>query len=388
MLGGTQRWWCDRRAIALISSAMANEGFCVIDNFLPQESVGELLAAMIGLRDAGEVDRGNKPQPYFDRDINADPADMMNKDNIRRKWAAWDDNITFCGSSDPRGRMIHELYTPEVDALLTRLRDGGEGAGCIPAVAERLRTITFREETMPAYYLESTRGRYQQHIDSQGGAWRWFTAIFYLNHNWQYSDGGINRLYCPGAYSTEVKYEVLPIANRLFLLWGNEECPHEITSVFRDRYAINTFFADGPSMFGAKLQLRPQAAVPDVNCLPEKAELPKGVMEFLHQFFPVQPLSVAEALCRIGVETGVAENLSRLHGFISEHRLEADEDAHVAMLHCVAKYGGVPNGSADMQVARGPRECGNCLMLTRQGRWGNGPFAGHWYCDLCWSEWN
>jgi len=387
-LEGRRDWWLDRRAIAVVSRAMQRDKFCVIDNFLPDDVVDNLLVYMKSMRAAGEVERGNKQQSYYEQDINADPADMMNKDNIPRKWAAWDDNITFCGNSDPRAKLVHEHYTPVIDRLVTRLRDGIETDGCVPGVSERMRTIVFREETMPAYYLQSTRGRYQRHIDSQGGAWRWLSAVFYLNHNWRCEDGGINRLYEAGRYSTHVKYEVLPIANRLFLLWGEEDCPHEICAVKRDRYAINTFFADGPSMFAAKLHLDTPAALAEVNRLPGMAGLPKGVMEFLHQFFPIEPLSVSDALRRSGIYCDTADRLDRLHSFVSNHRLQVDEQSHVAMLHCVARYGGVPDGPDEMQVARGPRECGHCRAVTRTGRWGVGPFEGSWYCGSCWSSWD
>merc|ERR1719326_695503 len=132
---------------------------------------------------------------------------------------------------------------------------------------------------MVACYRAASRGKYFQHIDSGGGAQRLLTAILYCNPgSWTHQDGGCNRMYSEGWFSTTIKEDILPLGNRLLLFWGDEDCPHEVTAaVSRDRYAMTIFTAHGPTL------------------LRERLGTAQGRKEIVDDFEPLRPHSFAEA---------------------------------------------------------------------------------------------
>merc|ERR1712032_452767 len=98
--------------------------------------------------------------------------------------------------------------------------------------------------------------------------------------------------------STEVRYEVLPVANRLVLFWSDEECPHEVQATHRDRFAATVWFCDGSNSVHG----------------------PQDMAQLLKNSHPVAPLSVAMAMQRAGAHPSQADRLQLLHDFYTERR--------------------------------------------------------------------
>jgi len=188
----------------------------------------------------------------------------------------WDDNLTYVSDADARAEAVGSIYTRAVDILFNLLKSGGFGV--VPEVAKRLEALHYREKVMVACYRPETRGQYFQHIDSGGGAQRLLTTILYLNEDWTHEDGACNRMYYEGWFSTRVKEDILPIANRLLVFWGDEDCPHEVTAALRrDRYAMTIFAADAAIL------------------LKERLSHSQGQRELVEDFHPISPLSFMEA---------------------------------------------------------------------------------------------
>merc|ERR1719343_1816046 len=107
------------------------------------------------------------------------------------------------------------------DALLSRLKGVIPHCGDVASsVVDRLQAADLREHVMVASYRGGERGRYLRHTDIGRNAV--LTALYYLNHDWTEADGGQLRIYYPGHASTEVRYDALPVGNRLLLFWSNE----------------------------------------------------------------------------------------------------------------------------------------------------------------------
>jgi len=269
---GSRWWWQQPQAMALITTALAREKYVTIDGFLPKEEFQELMEACRRLGRTGQLARGNRGHGRVEQD----EADLLNTGNQPRKWCMWDDNLTYCGDADVRAASVGLLYTRALDCLLSLLKLSGSSV--VPAVSKRLEQVLFREKVMVACYRTETRGQYFQHVDSGGGAQRSLTAILYFNQGWTPEDGGFNRMYHEGWFNTEVKEDILPVANRLLLFWANEDCPHEVTAqLARDRYAMTVWFAHGPTL------------------LRERLRCPRGRQEMIDDFHPVAPHSFMQA---------------------------------------------------------------------------------------------
>eukprot|EP00747_Dinoflagellata_sp_TGD_P169389 gnl/TRDRNA2_/TRDRNA2_198281_c0_seq1.p1 gnl/TRDRNA2_/TRDRNA2_198281_c0~~gnl/TRDRNA2_/TRDRNA2_198281_c0_seq1.p1 ORF type:complete len:610 (+),score=109.73 gnl/TRDRNA2_/TRDRNA2_198281_c0_seq1:31-1860(+) len=276
LLDPTGYWWYEPSALATITKALATEKYVIIDGFLPDMEYERLRVAGMAMGRGGQLHRGNRGGG---RRVEEDGADLLNACNRPRKWTMWDDNVAYCSDDDSRAPPVGSVLTVALDALVSRLRDGGRGVH--PAVSERLKEVYFREKVMVACYRAETCGRYFQHVDSAGGAQRLLTTILYLNADWQYADGGFNRLYKEGWFNKEVKADILPVANRLLVFWADDDCPHEVTACpRRDRYAMTVWFAKGATL------------------LRERLHSTEGRRELVEDFHPVRPCSFLEAALR------------------------------------------------------------------------------------------
>merc|ERR1740121_142199 len=289
-------------------------------------------------------------------------------------------------------KEVGDILTRSTDVLVSHLKRGG--GGVCPAVAERLRDVHFREETMVARYTGDTRGRYQYHSDDGGGLWRWLTVILYINRDWHAEDQGHNRLYFPGRNNCRVKADILPVANRLLVFWASDDCPHEVLSTRRDRWALSTWYTHGPIM------LRDRAASTQVlNRISSSEAFPPGVLEMLPAFFPVRPLSFRDGVLLSGLAEEQANRMSELYEFLHEQRGKCGKEDFMQLIRYISSNGGKPClppvwplGIAD--AAGAPRRdvdgkfsCASCRQKCVDGSVGVGEFKDQWFCGRCWRSW-
>eukprot|EP00747_Dinoflagellata_sp_TGD_P077843 gnl/TRDRNA2_/TRDRNA2_159778_c0_seq4.p1 gnl/TRDRNA2_/TRDRNA2_159778_c0~~gnl/TRDRNA2_/TRDRNA2_159778_c0_seq4.p1 ORF type:complete len:178 (-),score=26.18 gnl/TRDRNA2_/TRDRNA2_159778_c0_seq4:98-631(-) len=143
-------------------------------------------------------------------------------------------------------------------------------------------SVDFRESAMVSCYPGEARGRYLRHCDTGRGAA--LTAILYLNDEWTAEDGGVLRLYEKGFHNTQVKWDVLPVANRLVLFWATEESPHEVLPTLRDRFAATIWYRDCRTLSDAA-----------------------SFVDTILRCSPVRPLSLADTVERAHMQGGSPE---------------------------------------------------------------------------------
>lgn len=244
------RWWLDREALQLIAASLDANHFAIVDGLLAQEDVNSLNTIAKWFYKEGQMRPGIEEQKggYGGYWGNGNEGDFLNTEGLPRKWTMEGDFRSWVNDNDGRAPGLR-LLTQAIDSLVIALKDL-EASGCrlSQKVSERMRTIDCRENTMIACYPGETRGRYLRHCDTGRGAV--VTCIFYLNTVWSDRDGGELRLYGEGFHNTQVKFDILPVANRLLLFWATEECPHEVMPTSHDRFAMTIWYRDSHSLDG------------------------------------------------------------------------------------------------------------------------------------------
>jgi len=201
--------------------------------------------------------------------------------------------------------------TRATDLLVSALKAGGPGHP--PSVALRLRHVDLREKCMVTCYREASRGRYQQHVDSHDAKYRVLSTLLYPNEDWQPEYGGSNRMYGPGLHSTAVRYDTLPIDNRMLVFWAGDECPHEVLPAFRDRYAMTVWYA------GADILVQDMLGHPKgMGQMLEEDHM--KIVGHLQTAFPVCPLTFKDAMMNVGVPEDEASRLHDVHSFMAYDR--------------------------------------------------------------------
>lgn len=334
---GYEHWWMAPPVIEAIALALMESRFAVVDDFLPEKDFAHLEALAERLYKDGHMYRGNVDQSgsYFG-DAVSDA--FVNSENVPQRWGAWGNHKTFCGDCDARAPGI-SLLPAATDALLSRLKGVVPGARVPASLRERLRPADFREAVMVATYRGAERGRYLRHSDV--GRNSVLTALYYVNRGWKPEDGGQLRLFGPGHYSTRVAYDLAPQANRLLLFWANTECPHEVLRTRRDRYAMTVWYINGKDVLSG----------------------PTGFMHTMRNLHAVAPLSVADALQRLGVGEEGARKVDHLHR------------AHVAT--------GASDSDALLARLRGLGLCARCGETSAQGCQAEGQREPRWFCASC-----
>uniref|UniRef100_A0A7S4RB46 Fe2OG dioxygenase domain-containing protein n=1 Tax=Alexandrium monilatum TaxID=311494 RepID=A0A7S4RB46_9DINO len=307
-LQSAPRWWLDPRALALISLALEHQKYIVIDGFLQDPEWRAILSEARSINHAGQMEPGRKKGTSH---LAVDEADLMNRDDRPYRWTMLDDNIAYCGDGDSRAPSVGRYDTPARDALVTALQAGGSGTR--PAVAARLASVHLREKAMVTVYRASTRGRYQQHVDSHDAKFRRLSTLLYFNEGWEPGDGGENRLFEAGAYNTQVKADTAPLANRLLVFWAEEDCPHEVLHTWKDRYAATVWYADADllvgDMLGHPLGMRDRLAEDHMK-----------IVGHLQTAFPVAPLAFADVMLRAGVPREEGRRLHAIHSLLAYDR--------------------------------------------------------------------
>ncbi len=82
---------------------------------------------------------------------------------------------------------------------------------------------------------------YHQHVDAfKGHSNRVVTSVFYLNPDWEKSDGGELVIYNPDDNTQEIQ-RISPAFGTL-VLFMSERFPHEVLVAHRERYSISGWF--------------------------------------------------------------------------------------------------------------------------------------------------
>jgi len=107
------------------------------------------------------------------------------------------------------------------------------------AMNQRLYMGLFKYEAHYAHYSEGAF--YQRHLDAfKGKSNRVLTTLFYLNKDWQASDGGELLLYGDSPEKAPLE-TVLPEYGK-FVVFLSDRFPHEVLKANRDRYSISGWF--------------------------------------------------------------------------------------------------------------------------------------------------
>jgi SM-20-related protein len=191
-----------------IAATLANQGWCVTDDFLPPLLVGQLRHEAQarwqdgGFRRAG-VGRG---------------AELTVRDVVRTDRVAWLDPEALSAAQ--------RLYWSRLEQL--RL-----------AVNRMLYLGLYELEAHLAVYPPGAY--YRKHLDQfRGVGTRTLSCVLYLNEDWQAQDGGVLRIYTePDA--PDVSIAVLPKGGRLVSFFSARFL-HEVEPATRERFSITGWF--------------------------------------------------------------------------------------------------------------------------------------------------
>lgn len=287
-VAGFARWWLSPRVLELVLSSLDKNCFAVIDEFLEPSEMRCLRADAQQLYLNGYMTRGNADQSYsYWGDDMAD--EFANGQNVRMKWSAFGNHKLFVGDHSTMAPGVRCL--PRMtDMLLSHLKNfNPDTSADVSHTVKRLQAADLREHVMVATYRGGEQGRYLRHTDIGRNAV--LTMLYYLNHDWTEEDAGHLRVYHPGHTTTRVRYDVLPVGNRLLMFWANEDCPHEVLPTRRDRYAMTVWYRSA------------------ADVLHDKA----GVDNLLKNLHPVAPLTVEDVLLREGADPLEARRIETMY---------------------------------------------------------------------------
>lgn len=348
-------WWESEDALQLIARSLARNKFALVDNFLPDGVASSFSTSVRKLWTGGAMVRGSSLSGLATGD---DSGDFQNKELMERKWTVRGDHAAHIAENSadvPEGFA----FLRAADALIMALRSlpsRSEKSHLLCAetqvVAERLGGTDFREDLMTAIYPGATRSRYHPHIDNDRDfIHRSLTAILYLNPDWCREDGGELRLFneaslpLPQPMDLGSKYDVVPEFNRLLVFWANEDCPHEVLTTFRDRFAATIFYVDGR----------------------RSASDSRAAARLALQLRPVMPLTHDEALERSAADAEQLIHFRAIHAAGATSADQARGEEHGGRCNTRDK----PSGGADVreaclaqQEARSGQTCRNTTFVS------------------------
>ncbi len=199
---------CEREQIC---AAIADEGWCVVDQFLPHALTLQLQQDCLQLRKSGNLKNagvGIGQQLQVDRRIRGDQTFWLDQLNN----AAQKDFFHHC-----------ELLRHELN-----------------------QTLFLGLEEIEAHYAHYSPGAfYRRHLDRfKTDDRRVVSMLLYLNADWQNTDAGNLRIYLFDQEKTQVDIE--PIFNRaVFFL--SADFYHEVLPAKRDRLSIAAWFKQRPT---------------------------------------------------------------------------------------------------------------------------------------------
>lgn len=188
--------------------AISNQGFVVIDNFLPEAMIQALRQRAKILQESGYMQQAGVGKG----------ADKQVLKKLRGDAIYWlDDNTQHPAESGYLAKM--ELLR---EALNRHFYMG-----------------LFEYETHFAIYPPG--GTYHKHLDQfKGHIERQVSAILYLNQDWQEDDGGELRLYLNGT-ADDTHIDITPLGGRL-ILFLSARFLHEVLPARRERISLTGWF--------------------------------------------------------------------------------------------------------------------------------------------------
>eukprot|EP00929_Paragymnodinium_shiwhaense_P032269 TRINITY_DN17918_c0_g1_i1.p1 TRINITY_DN17918_c0_g1~~TRINITY_DN17918_c0_g1_i1.p1 ORF type:complete len:462 (+),score=91.55 TRINITY_DN17918_c0_g1_i1:65-1387(+) len=210
-------WWQDDAVASKGRAALEVESFFTLDNFLKVEEAQAVADAVKALRTGKVMKKGE-----------------TTGGNTRVGLPHRGDTIVWLPFRTSDGDASMEPFrhlSSQIEVLASRIPELAGAGWCSQAMA--------------TCYPGRTRARYFRHIDNSSGNGRLFTAILYLNPDWNgQQHGGQLRMFGPGERNFAVKHEIEPLFNRLLIFWSDNRCPHEVLSAAKDRLAVTVWFYD------------------------------------------------------------------------------------------------------------------------------------------------
>lgn len=188
-----------------IADGLADEGFAIVDGFLPGEAVRSIL----------EEDVFVHHKLHF-RKAGIGKLDKQINEGIRGDFIQWIDPASATPAEQDYLHRLRDLLLYLNQSLYLSLKD-----------VEIHRTV----------YPPGTR--YQRHRDQfRSDDHRKLSLICYLNANWKSEDGGALRLYLPDGVR-----DVFPEAGKL-VCFRSDLLEHEVLPATRDRFSLTGWALD------------------------------------------------------------------------------------------------------------------------------------------------
>lgn len=203
-----------------IVTHIAEQGFCIVENFLDVATVSNLAAEAIDLKSKSEL----KPAGIGreNRELNAE---------IRGDSIHWLDA--------EQATAAQQIYFTQMEQLRLSLN-------------QTLYLGLFGLESHLAIYPEGAF--YKPHLDcfanaDQSKPQRKISCIVYLNQHWQADDGGELRLYLNAENAEQASYlDVAPLCGRA-VIFLSDTFYHEVLPAKRERISLTGWFYTRPQGF-------------------------------------------------------------------------------------------------------------------------------------------
>lgn len=201
---------------------IANQGYCVIDNFLDQTVISALATETETLKLANAMTQAGvgREQLAINKTIRGDSIYWLDENNAT---------------------AAQQIYLQQMERLKSSLNQqlylGLFGLECHLAAYP---AGTFYKKHLDCFASNEPN---QSQRQSQRQSRRKISCIVYLNHNWKNEDGGQLRLYLneTDEYSNEKSMDILPIAGRA-VIFLSDTFYHEVLPASRERISLTGWF--------------------------------------------------------------------------------------------------------------------------------------------------
>jgi len=195
-----------KSAFDSIADGLAEQGYAIVDQFLSQKEVDEILHTQ-------EFQTG---QEKFKKAGIGDSQSLQIQETIRGDYIQWLDK-----QQSPEAILVYLNRLDELTQFLNR------------ALFLSLKDFEAHMTVYPAGSF------YKRHLDQfKQNDHRKLSVICYLNTDWKQEHGGQLRMYLP-----DQTLEVLPVAGRL-VCFRSDQIEHEVLSATRPRLSITGWILD------------------------------------------------------------------------------------------------------------------------------------------------
>lgn len=198
---------------------IAEQGFCVIDNFLSEATVTALACEAQILKQAANMQEAG-----------------IGRENLTVNTTIRGDSIYWL--NEENANEAQQNYFKQMENLRLHLN-------------QHLYTGLFGLESHLAVY--PVGAFYKRHLDcfatlDTNKPQRKISCIVYLNHHWQSEDGGQLRLYLneTDELNNEKSMDILPVAGRA-VIFLSDTFYHEVLPATRERISLTGWFFTRPS---------------------------------------------------------------------------------------------------------------------------------------------